>query len=210
MNMKSMCTILLRTRRAAAAMRADCRGIAATEFAVIVPIMLLTFFGTVEITSALTAYRKVTLVARTLSDLTSQSRASVDDTDLRNFFAASSGILWPYSVTPTNTKPTISEVYIDASGTAKIQWSKSATIETVSGVAQVTLANSTRNKGATVTLPATLLVPDTYVIWTEVDYNYLPAVGYVMSKVLGVHLQEQAYTRPRLTKCVDYPKAASP
>lgn len=208
--MKSMCTIFLRTRRAAAAMRTDCRGIAATEFAVIVPVMLLIFFGTIEITSALTAYRKVTLVARTLSDLTSQSQASVDDTEMGNFFAASSGILWPYSVTSTNTKSTISEVYVDASKVAKIQWSKSATIDTVSGSTQVTLKNSSRAKGDTVTLPPTLLVPETYVIWSEVDYKYLPTVGYVMSKVLGVNLQDQAFTRPRLTKCVDYPKVASP
>ena len=39
----------------------------------IVPIMLVMFFGTVEISSGVAVDRKVRLVARTLSDLTSQS-----------------------------------------------------------------------------------------------------------------------------------------
>ena len=39
----------------------------------IVPIMLTLFFGVVEFSSGVAVDRKVTLVARTLSDLTSQS-----------------------------------------------------------------------------------------------------------------------------------------
>jgi Flp pilus assembly protein TadG len=207
MNMKSMYPIFLRLRRAAAAMRADCRGIAATEFAVIVPIMLVMFFGTVEISSGLAVKRKVTLVARTLSDLTSQTLASVSDTDMRNFFAASASILSPYSVTPT--EPTISEIYVDAMKIAKVQWSKSATIVMASGAPQATLKNSARKKGDIVSLPAALLVPDTYLIWSEVDYRYVPAVGYVMGKA-GVLLEDVAYTRPRYSGCVDYPAVVSP
>ena len=202
-----MYPIFLRLRRAAAAMRADSRGIAATEFAVIVPVMLLMFFGTVEISSGVAVNRKVTLVARTLSDLTSQTLASVADTDVQNFFAASAAILWPYSVTPT--QPTISEIYIDATKIAKIQWSKSATIAMASGTPQATLQNSARNKGDTVTLPAELLVPDTYLIWSEVHYRYTPSVGYVMGKT-GVLLHDEAYTRPRQSRCVDYPAAVAP
>jgi Flp pilus assembly protein TadG len=208
MNMKSMYPIFLRLRRAAAAMQADCRGIAATEFAVIVPVMLVMFFGTVEISSGVAVDRKVTLVARTLSDLTSQTLASVSDTDLRNFFAASASILSPYSATPT--EPTISEVYVDAMKIAKVQWSKSATIAMVSGAPQATLKDSARKKGDIVSLPEALLIPDTYLIWSEVDYRYVPAVGHFMDKTNGVLLQDKAYTRPRQSRCVDYPAAVSP
>ena len=60
-----------------AARRAICArdrsGIAAIEFAVIVPVMLVMFFGTVEFPPAIAVDRKVTLIARTLSDLTSQA-----------------------------------------------------------------------------------------------------------------------------------------
>ena len=81
MNTMSMVPIWLRIRRAAARMLADRSGIAATEFAVIAPVMLVMFFGTVEFSSGVAVDRKVTLMARTLSDLTSQS-VSVNDTDL--------------------------------------------------------------------------------------------------------------------------------
>ena len=88
----------------------DCRGVAATEFVMIVPLMMVMFFGVVEFSSGVAVDRKVTLVARTLSDLTSQS-TSVTDTDLSNFFAASAGILTPYPATPTQS--TITELYVD-------------------------------------------------------------------------------------------------
>ena len=81
MNTMSMLPIWLRMRRTAARMLSGSRGIAATEFAVIVPVMLVMFFGTVEFSSGVAVNRKVTLMARTLSDLTSQS-TTVNDTDL--------------------------------------------------------------------------------------------------------------------------------
>ena len=200
-----MSPILLRLRRAAADMLGDRSGVAATEFAFIVPLMLVMFFGTVEFSSGVAVDRKVTLVARTLSDLTSQTMDAVTDNDLRNFFAASAAILSPYSVTPT--QPTLSAIYVNATKVAKIQWSKSATIAMVSGAPQATLTNSSHAKGDIVTLPTALQVPDTWLIWSEVDYRYVPAVGYVMARA-GVPLRDIAYTRPRQSPCVDYPPVA--
>src|SRR5262249_34578778 len=56
----------------------DRSGIAATEFAVIVPLMLVLFFGVVEFSTAVAIDRKVTLTARTLSDLVSQGTSASD------------------------------------------------------------------------------------------------------------------------------------
>ena len=84
---------------AAASRRSNCVAIATAlrrlNSPCIVPIMLVLFFGTVEFSSGVAVDRKVTLMARTLSDLTSQS-TSVTDTDLSNFFAASTAIMTPY------------------------------------------------------------------------------------------------------------------
>ena len=63
----------LRIRELISGLRRNERGNAAVEFAIIVPIMLTMFFGMVEFSSGIAVNRKVTLVARTLSDLTSQS-----------------------------------------------------------------------------------------------------------------------------------------
>src|SRR3954453_14420138 len=83
------------------ALMEDCRGIAATEFALVLPIMLMLFFGVVEFTNGFAAYRDVSLMAHTNSDLTSQSK-SVQNSDLTNFFAASTGVLYPYATSPTD------------------------------------------------------------------------------------------------------------
>jgi Flp pilus assembly protein TadG len=191
-------------RRSAAELSKDCRGVAATEFVMIVPLMLVMFFGVVELSSGVAVDRKVTLVARTLSDLTSQS-VSVTDNDLKNFFAASIGILTPYSATPTQS--TITELYIDPTTlTAKVQWSKASTIDSTG---TVVFAVSTHKPKDIVAIPPALQVGDTYLIWSEVSYNYVPAVGYVMSKT-GVPLNDLTYTRPRQSRCVDYPPPASP
>lgn len=191
MKSMSMFPIWLRVRRTAARMLADRSGIAATEFAVIVPVMLVMFFGTVEFSSGVAVNRKVTLMARTLSDLTSQS-TSVNDTDLTGFFAASKGIMTPYSSTPTQS--TISELYVTpGSLVVKVMWSR---------------GYAPRATGSTITIPTELKVAGTYLIFSEVKYRYVPAVGKVMAPA-GVNLSDVAYTRPRQSTCVIYPTPSS-
>jgi Flp pilus assembly protein TadG len=205
--MESIMKMWRRVQLSADRLLNDCSGIAATEFAVIVPIMLVLFFGVVEFSSGVAVDRKVTLIARTVSDLTSQASpptpnspsSTVDDNYLTNVFTASIAILQPYSPTPTNA--TISEVYIDSNQVAKIQWSKSATIG--SGATQAALGASTHSAGDIVTVPPQLLVKQTYLIFSEVSYHYVPTIGYVMG-TSGVTLSDVAYTRPRQVVCVTY------
>lgn len=171
----------------------DGSGLAATEFAVIVPLMLVMFFGTVEFSSAVAVDRKVTLMARTLSDLTSQS-TSVGDADMTNFFAASTGIMTPYSTAPV--KSTISELYIDPNTLqARVQWSKS------NGGA------TPRAPGDIVAIPSSLAIAGTYLIFSEVSYVYTPMAGVVLTS--GITLNDVAYTRPRQSACVFYSPATA-
>lgn len=201
----------LRGRHKAIDMFADCRGIAATEFAVIVPIMLVLFFGTVEFSSGVAVNRKVTLIARALSDLPAQTpppslnstSATMTDLYLQNVFTAGIAIMSPYP--PSPVKATISEIYVDSTGTtARIVWSKSAVVSS-DAATQATLTTSTRTAGDDVTslLPPNLLVRQTYLIYSEVSYLYVPTIGYVMTKT-GVTLKDVAYTRPRQAYCVIY------
>jgi Flp pilus assembly protein TadG len=200
--MKTISKIRLRARLSLRNLASDCSGIAATEFAVIVPIMLVMFFGTVEFSSGVAVDRKVTLVARTLSDLTSQS-TSVADIDVTNFFTASGKILTPYVPTPTQAK--ISELYVDPTTLqARVQWSKSATL---SSSGSVTLASG-RAVSSAVAIPAALAIGGTYLIFSEVSYLYVPTVGYVMAKA-GITLSDVSYTRPRQSTCVYYSPAVA-
>jgi Flp pilus assembly protein TadG len=183
----------------------DRSGIAAVEFAMIFPIMVVMFFGVVELSSAISADRKATLVARTLSDLTSQM-ASVADADLTNFGQAAKAIMTPYPASPLVSS--ITEVYIDSvSGVARVQWSKGLTIDTTGNVSIAPTAP--HNQGDVVALPTTLsAAKGTYVVWSEVSYKYTPAVGYILAKT-GLTFKDAAFTRPRLVLCVRYPTASS-
>ncbi|WP_244443109.1 TadE/TadG family type IV pilus assembly protein [Bradyrhizobium sp. Ai1a-2] len=179
----------------------DCRGVAAIEFALVVPIMLVLFFGTVEVGSLVAIQRKLALVARGASDLTSQSLDSVNTAAMQNVFAASGAIMLPYSLTPLTA--TVSEVFIDKNGIAKIQWSQSATVALVGGFPEAALKQSPRKPKDTVTVPGGLLIPNTWLIWSEVSYDYTPIVGYVLKT--KVTRKDESYTRPRQSLCVDYP-----
>jgi Flp pilus assembly protein TadG len=196
----SMSKMWLRARLSAAGLWMDRSGIAATEFAVIVPMMLVMFFGTVEFSSAVAIDRKVTLMARTLADLTSQAQ-TVNDTAISNFRQASGAIMTPYAP-PLYPAPntTVSELYIDpATGDARVQWSQ---------------GSQPRTAGTAVAIPPSLIaldangkiIPKQYLIFSEVNFLYTPTIGYVMVKS-GVSLSDVAYTRPRQSTCVFYPAA---
>ena len=190
----------IRAWRLAARLLKDCRGVAATEFAIVVPIMLVLFFGTVEFSSAIAIKRKVTSMARTASDLTSQA-AVVTNNDLTNFFAASLGIMTPYPSAPTNV--TVSELYIDPnSGAARVQWSVGASPRSVSS--PVTIPTGLISRDPT----TNAVLPNQYLIFSEVNYRYTPAVGYVLKS--AITLSDVAYTRPRQTTCVFYPSLPTP
>jgi hypothetical protein len=194
--MTAVSKMWLGTARSAREMWGDCRAIAATEFAVIVPVMLVLFFGVVEFSSAVAVDRKVTLIARTLSDLTSQSpQTGVSDTDLTNYFNASSGIMWPFvpPIYPA-AKATISELFVDPNSLqARVQWSKGDAPHAVSSI---------------IAIPPQLAIAGTYLIYSEVNFQYVPTIGYVMAKS-GINLSDVAYTRPRQWLCVYYPPDAT-
>jgi Flp pilus assembly protein TadG len=192
----------LRLRRSARALVRDASGIAAVEFALLVPVMLVAFFGTVEICSAVAVDRKVTLIARTVSDLTSQAAITVDQTYLQNVFTASISIITPYASTPVLA--TVSQVYVDSSGNAKVQWSQSAFIANAAATqATLTASSYTYLQDVTAKIPTALLIPKTYLIWSQVSYKYMPTIGYVMAKT-GINLSDMSFTRPRQNTCITF------
>jgi Flp pilus assembly protein TadG len=187
-----------RLRRSARALRRDGSGVAAVEFAMIFPLMLVAFFGTVEICAAVAIDRKVTLIARTVSDLTSQQQSNVASANLMGIFTYGLLIITPYSTSPL--KGQVSEIYVDSNGKATIQWSQGATMTGNT----VTLVASSRNYNDDVTsvVPTALLVKQTYLIFSEIKYQYLPVGGgYVMSTA-GINLSDVSYTRPRQSTCI--------
>ncbi len=161
-------------------------GVSAIEFALLLPLMLTLYLGGVEITQAVSADRKVVLIAHTVADLTARS-STVSSADMTNILNASSAVAAPYSV--ANLKVTVSSVTIDATGKATIAWSE-------------TLNGTKRSGDVSSLIPAALLVPSTSLIWGEAQYGYKPAIGYVITGTLS--LADQTYLRPRLSNSVTH------
>jgi Flp pilus assembly protein TadG len=195
----------IRARRAVTKFFEDRRGIAATEFAVIVPIMLVLLFSTVEFCSGLAVDRKVSLVARTIANLTSQG-ANASASDLTNFFGAANLIMVPY-VQPIYPAPnmTISELYIDpSSGNARVQWSVGSAPHSVSSIVPVP-------SSMIATDPTTnAIIPNQYIIFSEVNTVYTPSLGNYGMMTAAVTLSDVAYALPRQSTCVFYPSTPSP
>jgi Flp pilus assembly protein TadG len=146
----------------------------------------------VEITDGIAADRKVTLTAGALANLTSQSQTITVD-GMTNILNASAAIIKPYSV--GNLAATITCLKIDAEGNAKVKWS-------------ATLNGTARTAGASVTLPsAALAVPNSYLVWSEVSYNYTPVVGYTITGSLS--LSDQMFMSPRVSPPVYDSKTCS-
>ena len=165
---------------------ADERGVSAVEFAMLLPLMMTLYLGSVEVSQGIGADRKVTLTARTICDLVSQV-SSINDADMTNALNASSAVMAPFPV--SNLKVTVSSVKVDANGNATIDWSK-------------TLNGSAHAQGAAVTLPAALNVANTSLIWSEVQYTYRPVIGYVVTGTMT--LKDQIYMRPRVSDTVKW------
>ena len=186
----------------------DCSALAAIEFAFIVPLMLVLFFGTIEFSSGFAASRKVTLTASALADLTSELANSgnvvpIVDSDLQNMFNAGISIMNPYLQNTVTAE--ISEIYVDTSQNATYQWCRQASLAV--GANQATLVSTSCDP--TMTLPAALKVPKTYVIYSKVSYTfvpYLPTIPFVTALMAptGVNLYDVAYSRPRQATCLVY------
>lgn len=161
----------------------DTRGISAVEFALIVPVMCTLFLASVETTQGLQADRKVSIAARTLSDLASQASV-IANADMTNILDATADVLAPFQM--SKAQVVVTGIQTDILGVSRVVWSDTR--------------NGTRYScGATIAIPAQLkpLIGTTgFVVLAEVKYAYTPTIGYLISGT--VNLSDRLYTRPRI------------
>ena len=146
---------------------ADQRGVSAVEFAILLPLMLTMYLGGVEISQAVSADRKTTLVAHTVGDLTAQA-SNVTSADMTNVLNAAAAVAYPFSA--SNLQVTVTAVCINSAGTqATVLWSK-------------TLNGTARTGVVTSSIPSALMVANTSLIWGEARYSYRPTIGWKIGR----------------------------
>jgi Flp pilus assembly protein TadG len=163
----------------------DRRGLAAIEFALILPFMAILYFGAIEISLLISADRKVTETASSLADLVARTD-TINAADISNVFDASRALFEPYDVSTVQLRITS---LVDKDGVAKVDWSQGRNM-------------APRNAGDTVTVEPGVLPSSGSVIMAEVSYNYQTALGFFLKD--GMVLQETFFLRPRMSDTVTW------
>jgi Flp pilus assembly protein TadG len=188
----------------------DRDGVSATEFALILPLMLTLYIGSVELGDGIAINFKTTLAARTVADVAAQcgvctvnntgNNGTIDATNMQSILNSSATVLAPYNQAPysaSNVIITLSELKVSPNQTqGTVQWSCS-------------LNGTPRPPSSTVTIPNNTqlnqLATDAYVLYSEASYPYTPSMGYVISGTIW--LNQSAMFFPRLTPNITAPKS---
>ena len=165
---------------------ASTRGVAAIEFAMIMPVLMVIFLGSYDGGRAIAIYMKVRSATYTLDAITNQY-TTIQSSDMQAIVGATSVVLAPYSSTPVVV--VISQIKINTGGKA--------------------------TQGSTATIPAGLVASGNtcgtypcYLIFGQVRYTYTPLFGFFGSG--GITLADSLYVTPRSSACIFYPPGNVP
>lgn len=165
----------------------DASGVAAIEFAMVVPLMVIMFLGAVELSEALSIDRRVTAIAGATADLVAQGETT-SSAELDDIMEIADALL------PPNINKELLEIKLysavaDDDGDVTVDWSYGNKVtEPYAPDTPVT------------DIPDDLVDPLTSVIIAEVKFSYTPPIAHFISGTID--LQERAYLRPRRSMMV--------
>lgn len=174
--------------------RKEVKGVAAVEFAFLAPLMLLMYLGTLEISSAISANRKLSRSAYTVGDLITQ-HSSVDSclsqSDLDSIVNIADEIMSPYQHV---LKITITGIKV-VGGTDKVAWS-----EPYNGAESFAVDSSYS------TLPSQITSTDGFLVAARIKMDYTPYFGFagfgsnnnLEFDTGAIPMQEELFLRPRV------------
>jgi Flp pilus assembly protein TadG len=159
--------------------RADQRGVAAVEFALLAPVAILLYCGFAELTMAMMAERRAAHAASVVADLVSQT-PSISNAQLTDVFNIGGAILAPFPVAPLKLR--VTSVVADANAVPKMQWSVGHGLAVMPA-------------GTVAGFPPNLLVANESVIQADVQYAFTSPLRMVMPTVHTFN--DTFYLKPR-------------
>jgi Flp pilus assembly protein TadG len=159
---------------------ADRSGVAAVEFALLVPVVIVVYLGGFEVMEAATVSRKLTDTTVQIANVTSQY-TSMNSIDVGNVLGASSQIMTPYAT--NNLSIVLSQVTVQDSGVGLVVCSQGYQ----GGVALTS--------GTTVTMPAGFQTKDASYILVQTTYAYQPVIGGAF--IQPITMTNQIFMLPR-------------
>lgn len=194
-------SMLKRWGAAARALAADRRGIAAVEFAFVVPLLLALYFVTMEVSQAIETNKKVSRIGSMVADLITQQQ-STTTSEIDAIMKIGELTLQPYNRSVGKIVVTAIDITSDATPRVQVAWSR----KLVDGTAAVGAA-----KGTPTTVPDALKVAGTFLIRVESDLAYKPVITWAAEDkpVLGlaaafdgISMNETYYLRPRMSQSI--------
>jgi Flp pilus assembly protein TadG len=194
-----MTALMFRVRKFSTA----AEGVAATEFAIVVPFLLALLVGGAELENGMAINVKVSATAHSVVDMVTQN-TSLSTASMQNILTGATSIIAPYPVNNSQLAVTVSEVSSDANGNLTLQWSKSYNGSSF-GPGRTSLGAS--GSYAALTRPASLngtagnannannQNDQVSFIVSEVGYAYTPNLGYAISGT--VNLGDSYWLFPR-------------
>jgi Flp pilus assembly protein TadG len=155
-------------------------GLAALEFAIVLPMMVFLLFGSIELIDMVIANRRVQNVAASVADVISRD-TSVSDDEITGLWRATEVLMYPESVTTLRTR--VSSISIIDTSTARVVWSEGHGL-------------TARVANTTVDLPDQMMIPGTSIIYAETEYDYVPVIGILQDD--NIRMIHDAYRRSRL------------
>lgn len=162
------------------------RGLAAVEFALILPIMLPMLYGMVEIGNVYLLDRKVTRASMVGADLVAQAE-TITTAELGDVMDAMDQIIMPFA--SGSRSIVVTAVWHDpVDDRAEVDWSvaRNATPDTAGN--------------AYTTLPGNLITTGQSVIVVTYVYNYTPSLAHFVGSLT---ITDHSYLRPRLSLRVE-------
>ena len=159
--------------------RANTKGLAAIEFAMMVPVMLVTYFGISEVANYVLAARKVASVASTGADLVAQD-TNVTNDEMNDIMLALNVILAPFDVSKAQFRLTCVEA--DSNGNTTVAWSDARN-------------TSPRTPGSAISMPAGLVPNDQGIVMAEISFTYQTLFGMYLTN--GMTVDDTFYLKPR-------------
>jgi Flp pilus assembly protein TadG len=175
-------------------------GIAAIEFAFIMPFLLLLFFGLVDVTDAVSHNRRITSVANSIGDLAAQNRKSILKTQIDDYFKAASLIMKPDSDSDVRVRV---YGYRKNGASAELKW----VIDNGKGAA-CSKSPDLASMPALMTQGNDLVVSQACMVYNPVVTSFL---GTVIMGTTSMKIEQIISMRPRASTTLDcYMTAASP
>lgn len=174
----------------------DRRGVAAVEFALIVPLLFVMYFMTMEASQGFETSKKVGRISSMVGDLVAQ-QTSVAKADVSAIMKIGNSTLQPYNRSVPDIIVTAIKISTDATPKVQVAWSW----KVVNGTYMVDAA-----KDATTTVPATINIAGTFLIRVETILAYKPMITWTSDdeKRLGltsafdsIKMDETLYFSPR-------------